>query len=175
MTPANRNADTDSIIAARKAYAWDWFQYHAGQRISMINFFIVTVGVFAAAIATLISAHHYDAAIVASAGGMFICLWFWRFDVRSRELVKIGEHVLIRVENEWLFEGDDGNKEGGSILVWDDTQSKKLSWVKKKFTRFSGLVLALQLTAGALFLLALGYSVMLRLGSGATSTDWHLW
>ncbi len=29
----------------RLTYAWNWFSYHAGQRLSAFNFFLVIVGV----------------------------------------------------------------------------------------------------------------------------------
>lgn len=38
-------SDAPTELATRTDYAWDWFAYHAGQRLTTFNFFLVIVGV----------------------------------------------------------------------------------------------------------------------------------
>ena len=48
-------------------YAWKWFAHHAQQRISMFNFFLVGIGILAAAYSTLLHDDRPDAAFAVAA------------------------------------------------------------------------------------------------------------
>ncbi|MBX3521232.1 MAG: hypothetical protein KF835_14575 [Xanthobacteraceae bacterium] len=79
-------------------YAWNWFSFHAAQRMKVFSFFFVVIGALTAA--------HYQTyamplvAMTFSALGLIFSLLFWRLDLRSRELVKIGEELLLEMERQ---------------------------------------------------------------------------
>jgi hypothetical protein len=78
-------------------YAWNWFCYHAGQRMTVFRFFFLVIGVIAVGYhQTLGSAPHV--AFAFSVLGTLLSLLFWRLDLRTRELIRIGENLLLELE-----------------------------------------------------------------------------
>ena len=78
-------------------YAWNWFSYHAAQRMPVFRFFFLVIGVLAVGYYQSIA----DNPIVASGFSVlaaFLSLLFWRLDLRTRELIKIGEGLLLEME-----------------------------------------------------------------------------
>jgi hypothetical protein len=77
-------------------YAWNWFSFHAAQRMKVFSFFFVVIGALTAA--------HYQTfsmpsvAMTFAALGFVFSILFWRLDLRSRELVKLGEELLLEME-----------------------------------------------------------------------------
>jgi Flp pilus assembly protein TadB len=82
-------------------YAWKWFSYHADQRVKMFNFMLVALGIFAAAIVSAITYHmaHRATAILCFVAGI-LALVFGFLDMRNRNLVLLGEEVLMALERE---------------------------------------------------------------------------
>jgi hypothetical protein len=80
-----------------RAYAWDWFEYHAGQRTSMFNYGIAAAAILAAAYG---SAFEKDAMVSCAIGlvGVLVCFSFLRLDARNKYLVDRGETMLRSVE-----------------------------------------------------------------------------
>lgn len=89
MTTSN-----DAEAAARQ-YAWNWFQYHAGQRQAVFRFYLILTGaVWTGYFASLRSS---DTGTLPSIFGFMLILLsvlFWRLDVRSIKLIKIAEAYL---------------------------------------------------------------------------------
>jgi hypothetical protein len=42
---SNDDATDSKLLPTRMKYAWDWFQYHADQRLKAFNFFLVILGI----------------------------------------------------------------------------------------------------------------------------------
>lgn len=80
-----------------RGYAWDWFEYHAGQRTSMFNYGIAAAAILAAAYGTAIEKDPIVALAIGVAG-VIVCFSFFRLDERNRVLVDRGEAVLRAVE-----------------------------------------------------------------------------
>ena len=88
--------EEDQTSASYKAFdhAWAWFEYHAGQRISVMRFAITVLGGVSAACGLLHSQRdHFLAALIAALGA-FLSWCFQRFDRRASALVKIGEAAM---------------------------------------------------------------------------------
>jgi hypothetical protein len=85
-------------------YAWKWFSYHADQRVKMFNFMLVALGIFAAAIVSAITYHmaHRATAILCFVAGI-LALVFGFLDMRNRDLVLLGEEVLMALERDVIF------------------------------------------------------------------------
>jgi hypothetical protein len=93
-------------------YAWKWFCYHAEQRIKMFNFMLLVFGVVAAGV---VNAFGKEGATVAIASLCFLAfilaVIFVLLDRRNRDLVWLGEDVLIYLERQVIF-GKDENIQG---------------------------------------------------------------
>lgn len=80
-------------------YAWGWFQYHASQRLTAFNFFLVIVGFLLVGYAQAIL-NRWDAfGVGLGVIGMCISIGFLALDVRNRELVNLGKATLKTLES----------------------------------------------------------------------------
>lgn len=80
-----------------RQYAWDWFEYHAGQRTTMFNYGIATVAILAAGYGSAIEKQPLVACIIGAIGAL-ISLSFVLVDGRNKFLVDRGEDVLRAIE-----------------------------------------------------------------------------
>jgi hypothetical protein len=94
--------DKASFNDAEKAahsFAWDYFAFHAQQRQTVFNFFIVLLGAsLAAYAATIEKTAATKLHIVIGCVLMVSSLLFWRLDERSRRLIQLAEAVLKEIE-----------------------------------------------------------------------------
>lgn len=114
--PANppNKAGTDSagdleqkwkLFEKRFQYAWDFFDFHATQRTTMFNFFLVFVGFIFAGYASLLKDAPFPLAMVVALVGAVLTFIFIFLDRRNEELVHIAEAVLESLESDVLFDG----------------------------------------------------------------------
>lgn len=92
---------------AAQAYAWNWFALHAGQRLQLVNFWLVAVAFLASAYVEARSSHLFAIALGVSITGAVASLAFARLDVRTRQLVQVAEGALERLEATWVADGLD--------------------------------------------------------------------
>jgi hypothetical protein len=86
---------------AAQSFAWGYFAFHAQQRQTVFNFFLVVIGASLAAYAATID--KAGAPKLHSVIGCVLLLaafLFWRLDKRSRHLVKLAEAALKDIEAE---------------------------------------------------------------------------
>lgn len=88
-------------------YAWNWFALHAGQRLQLVNFWLVAVAFLAAAYVQARSSHLFVIALGVSITGAIASIAFARLDVRTRQLVRVAENALERIEADWVADGLD--------------------------------------------------------------------
>lgn len=94
--------DTEKSAAA---YAWDYFQYHAGQRQAVFRFFLTLVGLATLAYGYSLrnsglnsGASQETLRLLIGALLIIISFLFWRLDKRSQCLIKHSEAALKKVE-----------------------------------------------------------------------------
>jgi len=91
-------AEADAkVLEWARTYAWDWFEYHAGQRTSMFNYGIAAAAILAAGFGSAFEKHAMVAFAVGLVGAV-VSFSFFRLDARNRYLVDRGEDVLRAVE-----------------------------------------------------------------------------
>ena len=132
-------------------YAWRWFDLHAKQRVSMFNFFLLSVGALATAYGLLFREQLYVVAAVAAFMGVFVSLVSCLLDVRNHELVKMGEKALKGVERAHLT---------GCTILTDEKQPPsplKHGW----------LIRSLEIVVAIVYLAGGVYSVVLAAGYAA--------
>jgi hypothetical protein len=93
MSDADAKSKTMEEVALD--HAWNWFEYHANQRMIMIRFYLIAAGGIAAGIGALLTtAHENLLAGLLSILGAITSMAFKRLDKRVSDLVKIGEDAL---------------------------------------------------------------------------------
>jgi len=95
-------------------YAWNWFDFHARQRTTMFNFFVVATGIFFAAYASLVKVRIDHSGSLPCAAttillflGASVSLLFFLLDFRNAALVDLAEELLERMECDNVFFQDD--------------------------------------------------------------------
>jgi len=76
-------------------YAWDWFSYHASQRMIAFNFFLIIVGALGYG---YLSCGDNSVKILICYAGIVISLAFLLLDFRNAELVDYGKNALCDLE-----------------------------------------------------------------------------
>ena len=109
--PAQHDSLSDRVKTLH-TYAWNYFDFHAKQRIQIFNFFILSAGVWAGAIGWLlrsdIGAQYVPIPLFV---GAIMCLGFLALDRRNTQLVEIGEDILRYIEEKYLVKGIDHIKD----------------------------------------------------------------
>lgn len=83
---------------------YDLFAYHAAQRLTAFNFFLVSLSFFSTAYATLISrsadgaTNYFPVAGVLASAAFFLVVAFGRLDKRNEQIIGINEKPLIRIQ-----------------------------------------------------------------------------
>jgi len=109
------------LYGARFEYAWRYFNFHATQRTTMFNFFIVFSGFLINACFSLLQNNHHILLLLASTLGTAITLFFVFLERRNEELVHVAEEILRALEKEVLF------KDLESTIKWP----KQRTWLGK--------------------------------------------
>lgn len=89
---------SDSQAETEQAYAWNWFSYHAGQRLTAFNFFLVILGAVLVGYVQAITNDLQALGVVLGLFGLLVSLAFWAIDVRNAELVACGRAALDKLE-----------------------------------------------------------------------------
>jgi hypothetical protein len=79
-------------------YAWDWFSYHAAQRLTTFRFFLILIGVVVIGYFKCVELHWPRFGIVMGSFGGLIAVAFWLLEIRNEELVNCGRAALDRLE-----------------------------------------------------------------------------
>lgn len=87
-------------------HAWRYFELHAGQRISLIRYFVIVLSLYVTGSSYLIAKFSDNgcmeeySVIIFSGIFILITIIFWLLDNRSRKLIHIAERSLRRYERE---------------------------------------------------------------------------
>jgi hypothetical protein len=79
-------------------YAWNWFEYHAGQRLTAFRFFLVFLGALVVGFSTGLKDGNIFFAQVVGWFGAFISLAFLILEFRNEQLVNVGRDALMHLE-----------------------------------------------------------------------------
>ena len=144
--PADPTRKVDDLVKLQFDYAWKWFDFHAKQRTTLFNYYLIIAGILANALVTSYK-EHYDAIIQAlGALGAVTSLAFMIFDVRNRDMAAQAENVLEKLEEDVLFpttftdqqqsrlglllvERRTGMREGGSRTIYANILKHKW-WIR---------------------------------------------
>ncbi len=89
-----------------RTHAWNYFQLHAQQRLSVFNFYIVLAGALTTGLVTSLPKADEQTALPIALGSLliFFSFVFSRLDVRNSSLIKNAEGGLREIETAWADE-----------------------------------------------------------------------
>jgi hypothetical protein len=79
-------------------YAWNWFAYHASQRLQAFNFFLLILAALATGYLTALDKDYGVLQIAIGVAGILISFAFLALDFRNEQLVTDGRHALRQLE-----------------------------------------------------------------------------
>ena len=93
-TDTGKDRANDDAASAALTHAWDWFEFHANQRLTMIRFYLTVAGAIGTGAGYAFIQHEYFLSALMCTLGTVASLCFMRLDKRVSDLVKIGERAL---------------------------------------------------------------------------------
>jgi hypothetical protein len=108
--PAEIRSLAELFESDSKRFEWmakqyyDLFAYHAAQRLTAFNFFLVSLSFFSTAYATLITrsgegvTNYFPVAGALASAAYFLVVAFGRLDKRNEQIISINEKPLIRIQ-----------------------------------------------------------------------------
>lgn len=96
--------NTMELLKLRLDFARKHFEFHARQRTTMFNFFLLVVGIILAAYGSVVreASVKYLGPYVALSG-MSVCLAFLFIDLRNTHLLEYSEKIIAEIERHYLF------------------------------------------------------------------------
>lgn len=88
-----------------QTYAWNWFALHSGQRMQLVNFWLVAVAFLGAAFVQARTGNLKAVAIGVCLAGAVTSVAFAMLDARTRRLVRVAEDALGALEDERIAAG----------------------------------------------------------------------
>lgn len=93
----------DELLKSRLQFAWNWFEFHARQRMSMFYNFLIITGILVNGYAVAHKDQLYWMSAAASFLGLFQAICFVVIDIRNREMIRYAEEVMQKLEVDALF------------------------------------------------------------------------
>ncbi len=153
---------------------YDLFAYHAAQRLTAFNFFLVSLSFFSTAYATLISksepskTNYFPVAGALAFAAYLLVISFGRLDKRNEQIVGINEKPLIRIQRAIRLGLAEQNDDGDE--VWETFVQADRSVPFRTFGQLLPIIYslaALACAAGAMYgLSGTGDQLDLRLCCG---------
>lgn len=155
------NSDPEKDTELQKLrldFAWKHFEFHARQRTTMFNFFVIILGVVVTGFVAAVREEgvRYFAPYIALTG-MFVSVAFLFLDIRNTQLLEFSERIIYEIERRYLFLGFKSSEVGTAFSTvangqlgtlyreklerdpqeWGIGESRKLSrfwlWLRNRF------------------------------------------
>lgn len=135
------NEDNHIDYDKLRHYAWDYFQFHASQRLTIFNFYIL--------LSTLVSTGYFLALnyipILAVLFPILLILFsfiFWKLDQRNRQLILNSEEALKYIEREDVNVESKSDASILKIFTYEEIQTQELkskenTWSYKRLLSYS--------------------------------------
>jgi len=91
------------LCETRFEYAWRYFDFHAKQRTTMFNFFVIFAGFVVNACISLFQKGDWWPLLLVSTAAALATVFFVFLDRRNEEFVHVAEDILRVLEKEVLF------------------------------------------------------------------------
>lgn len=100
----------EEIRKEARNYAWNYFQFHAEQRLKTFHFYLIIAAILTGGFITLLTDDNFPYKSWSSVLAFFlsfISFVFWRIERRNHQLVKNGEKALRHLDESWELTSDD--------------------------------------------------------------------
>jgi hypothetical protein len=141
----DRKPSFDGAEQAAISHAWNYFVYHAQQRQTVFNFFLILVGASIAAFGATLAKPESSHPLFHAVLGVLISVCsflFWRLDRRSTRLIKLAEAPLRSFESRLTAQT------GIDLEILKETDIKEESGFFSLFESFSQIYRNVFLIAG---------------------------
>ncbi len=81
-------------------YAWNWFSYHASQRLQAFNFYLIIMGAFAYSYSSLLNKQIFKADRIFYIFFFAVSFLFLLLEIRNAHLVDCGRDALDKLESD---------------------------------------------------------------------------
>lgn len=151
-------SDEQCLFSTQLDYSWKWFDFHAKQRVSMFNYFLIASGILANAYVHIFSSDWYRLASAVAFIGFIIAIVFVILDCRNAKLVYLAEDVLRKLEMSFFPEEFKGLSEKGKqtprgILFRESNKQESIFvtiFIKHKFClKFIEIIIAICFGVGS--------------------------
>ncbi|GAA3251139.1 hypothetical protein GCM10017691_63680 [Pseudonocardia petroleophila] len=131
---------------AEREYAWNWFALHSGQRMQLVNFWLVAISFLGAAYVQARIGNLRGIAAGIAMAGMIASVSFSLLDERTRRLIDVAEDALRGLEVTQGEQADAGDICVGARLVVDAGQARR-----SRLYSYRVIIQGLQYAVAALF------------------------
>jgi hypothetical protein len=137
-----------SAQTTAQTYAWNWFALHSGQRLQLVNFWLIAIAFLASAFVQAEVSHLRAISFGVSVTGVVASLAFLRLDARTRQLIRVAEDALEHLERTV------GGRDEAVKLVM-----AAASMPRSRFDSYRIIIQSLQLSVAVIFTIAAVYSL----------------
>jgi hypothetical protein len=115
-------------------HAWNWFKYHAEQRMIVVRFYLLAVAALATGYFAVLKAEEHALAVLVAVFGAAMSVLFGKLDGRTRQLIDAGKAALAAEQAALArSSGNDAiriiERADFSTDGWCGTYTKILSWL----------------------------------------------
>lgn len=110
------NSDGIDWFREAREHAWNWFSLHANQRMQSLYYFLIAVAFLSAAYVGALTRADIVAVSIAFVG-LLLTFAFRRLELRSRELIHLGESALRKIEQEMTNKSQNPTRQGGRLVA----------------------------------------------------------
>ncbi|UCG46475.1 MAG: hypothetical protein JSU94_13330 [Phycisphaerales bacterium] len=109
-----------------RQYAWDYFHYHAKQRLTTFNFYIIICSILATGYFTALrdSATTGFGSIVGALLS-FLSFIFWKLDIRNRQMIENVVEALKHIEADAPLDDNSGTPHILKLFLYEEAQTKR--------------------------------------------------
>jgi hypothetical protein len=143
-------------------YAWRWFSYHAKQRVNMLNYFLVGIGILANAFVVAVNAKLFSIAGAIGLAGAFVSVCFLMLDVRNQTLVGYAQSVLRKLEREYIFADVSHSEDDFGIILIDESGGRNRGFAAVAGGRHKVFIPLIEGVSAAAFAVAAVWSFFAR-------------
>ncbi len=117
----------DRRITDFRQHAWEYFHYHASQRLTTFHFYIIICSIVATGYLTAIKdSNTKPLGIILGLLLPFLSFIFWKLDTRNKQMIKNAEAAIRHLEAESALEDVPEKPHVLKVFTFEEAQSRRL-------------------------------------------------
>jgi hypothetical protein len=112
--------------AELRQHCWGYFQYHASQRTTVFNFYLVTCALLTTGYLHVVATSSaFNVAIILGLLFPLLSFIFWKLDCRNVEMVELAEKAMVALEQMYIPKEDEGSPTALEIFSNEAKQTRE--------------------------------------------------